>query len=211
LEKLIKKGAEADLYLIRWLDLPAVRKVRVPKPYFQPQLDQAIRSHRTSQEAIFLRKARECGVSTPLVYFVDPKRAELIMQFIEGERLKEALLTRGDEECVELCREMGRVIALLHSHDIMHSDLTPSNFIISKGRLVALDFGLSFISKKLEDRAVDLHLLKGVLISTYTEKADLYFNSVLEGYSSIHGEAFVNTLKAKIREIERRGRYARVV
>jgi len=210
LEKLIKKGAEADLYLIKWLDLLAVRKVRVPKPYFQPQLDQAIRSYRTSQEALFLRKARECGVSTPLVYFVDPKRAELIMQYIEGEWLKEVLLTRSADECVELCREMGRVIALLHSHDIMHSDLTPSNFILSNGRLVALDFGLSFISKKLEDRAVDLHLLKGVLISTYTEKADLYFNSTLEGYGSIHGEAFVNTLKAKIREIERRGRYARV-
>ena len=211
MEKLIKKGAEADLYLINWLNLLAVRKVRVPKPYFQPQLDQAIRSYRTSQEALFLRKARECGVSTPLVYFVDPKRAELIMQYIEGERLKEVLLTRSGDECVELCREMGRVIALLHSHDIMHNDLTPSNFILSKGRLVTIDFGLSFISKKLEDRAVDLHLLKGVLISTYTEKADLYFNSTLEGYGSIHGEAFVNTLKTKIREIERRGRYARVV
>jgi len=211
LEKLIKKGAEADLYLINWLNLLAVRKVRVPKPYFQPQLDQAIRSHRTSQEALFLRKARECGVPTPLVYFVDPKRAELFMQYIEGERLKEVLLTSSDEECVKLCREMGRIIALLHSHDIMHSDLTPSNFILSKGKLVVLDFGLSFISKKLEDRAVDLHLLKGVLISTYTEKADIYFNSVLEGYASLLGEDTVNTLKAKVREIERRGRYARVV
>lgn len=211
MEKLIKKGAEADLFLIEWLNRPAVKKVRVPKPYFHPQLDQAIRSHRTSQEAIFLKKARECGAPTPLVYFVDPLRAELIMQYIDGERLKEALLTRSADDCVELCREMGRVIALLHRGDIMHSDLTPSNFILSKGRLLTIDFGLSFISKKLEDRAVDLHLLKGVLISTYTEKADLLFNSVLEGYGSLLGEAFANTLKAKIREIERRGRYARVV
>jgi TP53 regulating kinase-like protein len=211
LEKLIKRGAEADLYLIEWLNLPAVRKVRVPKPYFQPQLDQAIRSHRTLQEALFLRKARECGVSTPLVYFVDIKGAELIMQYFEGERLKEALSTRGGDECIALCKEMGRTIALLHSHDIMHSDLTPSNFILYRGRLVTIDFGLSFISRKLEDRAVDLHLLKGVLNSTYTEKADLYFTSVLEGYGSIFGEGSVNALKEKIREIERRGRYARVV
>ena len=211
MEKLIKKGAEADLYLINWVGLPAVMKVRVPKPYYQPQLDQAIRSHRTSQEALFLRKAREGGVPTPLVYFVDTKRAELVMQYIEGERLKEALSTRSCDECLALCREVGRTIALLHNHDIMHSDLTPSNFILHKGRLVAIDFGLSFISKKLEDRAVDLHLLKGVLNSTYTDRADIFFTNILEGYASFYGEDAVNALKAKIREIERRGRYARVV
>lgn len=211
MEKLIKKGAEADLYLIDWLGLPAVKKVRVPKPYLQPQLDQSIRTYRTSHEALFLKKARECGVLTPIVYFVDPKNAELIMQFIQGERLKELLLSKSDDVCLRLCMEMGKIIALLHQKDIMHSDLTPSNFILSEKGLVAIDFGLTFTSKKLEDRAVDLHLLKGVLVSTYTGKADAFFNAVLDGYGSILGVENVNTLKAKIREIERRGRYARVV
>ncbi|MEM3386128.1 MAG: KEOPS complex kinase/ATPase Bud32 [Nitrososphaerales archaeon] len=207
----MKKGAEADLYLIDWVGLPAVKKVRVSKSYLQPKLDQALRTYRTSHEALFLKKARECGVLTPVVYYVDPKGAELIMQFIEGIRLKELLLSRAYDECLKLCEQMGKVIALLHQGDIMHSDLTPSNFILSKKGLVVIDFGLSFTSKKIEDRAVDLHLLKSVLLSTYTDKADAFFNSVLNGYSSILGAEVVNILKVKIREIERRGRYARVV
>ncbi len=211
MERLIKKGAEADLYLVEWMGAPAVKKRRVQKPYFQPELDQRIRAYRTAHEALFLRRARENRVTTPVVYFVDPVNAELTMQYIDGRRLKEILLTEPYTRCIDLCREMGRIIALLHKGDIMHCDLTPSNFLLSDERLVAVDFGLSTISKRLEDRAIDLHLLKGVLISTYTERAEAFFRAVLEGYSSIQGEDFVNTIRLKVREIERRGRYARVV
>ena len=72
MEKLIRKGAEASIYLGRWFELPAVRKERLPKPYRQKALDQAIRTQRTLREASLIVKARQAGVPTPLLYFVDP-------------------------------------------------------------------------------------------------------------------------------------------
>ena len=48
----------------------------------------------------------------------------------------------------------------------MHGDLTTKNAIIHGDRLVLIDFGLSFISDRLEDRGEDIHLLKQAIKSS---------------------------------------------
>ena len=212
MERLIKKGAEADLYLIRWRGLRAILKRRKPKPYLQPALDRRIRELRTLREASYLVEAKELGVPTPVVYFVDPFKAEIIMQMIEGPRLKDALLEPAEEDIKKLLELTGRHVARLHEGGLIHGDLTTSNFIIVRNRNVAfIDFGLAFSSHRLEDKAVDLHLLRQVLKSAHTDKADEAFDSILNGYEEIVGSKATKQLMAQIKEIERRGRYARVV
>jgi TP53 regulating kinase-like protein len=210
MERLIRKGAEADIYLGEWFRKEAILKIRKPKPYRQSELDVEIRKKRTLHEASFLLDARKAGVSTPLVYFIDQNKAEIVMQYIKGVRLKEMFSDIKTSNIDALCSEVGRCIAKLHKNNIIHGDLTTSNFLVFKNRLVFIDFGLAFFSQRLEDMAVDLHLMRGVLQSAHIEVADEAFNKILEGYAEIAGINMIKDLVRKIKEIERRGRYARV-
>jgi len=213
MEKIIRRGAEADIALGEWFGEEVIVKRRVSKPYRQPRLDMLLRTRRTVREAAFLAEAREAGVSTPLVYFVDYREGELMIQHIQGRRLKEVLLEEdeGDEEVERLSSEAGRAVGRLHIAGIVHGDLTTSNFMVTDdGGLVLIDFGLSFHSEKVEDRAVDLHLLKQVLKSAHTDRAEDIFHTVMRDYLEVMGEDAVKKVLLKIADIERRGRYTHV-
>jgi TP53 regulating kinase and related kinases len=200
----LSKGAEADIYRTRWFGKNAVSKVRVKKPYRQKLLDYEIRKNRTLREATMLSIAKEIGVRTPFVYFVDPISAEIVMEFIEGKNLKE-------EMNESLALEMGRCTGLLHTNNIIHNDLTTSNFIkAANNQLVLLDFGLSFLSGRLEDKAVDIRLVKEVFFSSYVSICDLAFPKFLLGYSSVIGQKTMRATLKKVLEIELRGRYSRI-
>jgi len=157
---LIKKGAEADIYLIDWYGRKAISKVRTPKPYRHKSLDDSIRKNRTIHEGNMLSCAKMIGIRSPFIYFIDPVRAEIVMEFIEGKNAKE-MMTH------DLAYRIGRYAGLLHSNNIIHGDLTTSNFIVGK-KLVLLDFGLAFHSVRNEDKAVDVKLIKTILKSAYS-------------------------------------------
>jgi TP53 regulating kinase-like protein len=200
----LSRGAEANIYRTSWFGNDAVSKVRVKKPYRQKLLDNEIRRNRTLREATMLSVAKEIGVRTPFVYFVDPVSAEIVMEFIEGRNVKEKMNE-------DLALEMGRCAGLLHINNLIHNDLTTSNFIKSKNnQLILLDFGLSFFSERLEDKAVDIRLVKEVFFSSYTSIFDLVFSRFLLGYSSIIGQKYMRATLRKVLEIEHRGRYSRI-
>ncbi|MEP0825875.1 MAG: Kae1-associated serine/threonine protein kinase [Nitrososphaera sp.] len=200
--RLVKRGAEADIYLVEWGCRPAVSKVRTPKPYRHRELDQAIRKQRTVHEASFMSAAKSAGVTSPFVYFVDPVNAEIIMEFVQGDNARDVLTP-------DLCYEMGRYAAMLHANNIIHGDLTTSNFI-ANNKLVLLDFGLSYYSERTEDMATDIRLIKEVLASAHisVKKA---FPRFVEGYVSVVGKRRTDQILENVREIEQRGRYARVM
>lgn len=93
-------------------------------------------------------------------------------------------------------------IGLLHSGDCIHGDLTTSNmmlrqskislvdkpivvedFIVDLGTLYMIDFGLSSVSSKIEDKAVDLYVLKRAFISTHPGSEPL-FEKIIESYKT---------------------------
>ena len=210
MEKLLRKGAEASIYLSRWFELPAIRKERLPKPYRQKVLDQAIRTQRTLREASLVVKAREVGVPTPLVYFVDPKNGEIIMQYLEGKRLKEIFLDGNTNLKKSLAKEAGRMVAKLHRAGVVHGDLTTSNFIFCDEKLCLIDFGLASQSNRFEDMGVDLHLIKEVLNSAHHGDFQTLFPEIVAGYEEILGKDKTRKVLDVVAEIERRGRYSRV-
>ena len=75
------------------------------------------------------------------------------------------------------------------------------------GKVVFVDFGLGEKSTELEARGVDLHLMKRALQSTHYRFAESCFESVVEGYADVMNAETLKSVLAKIREIERRGRY----
>jgi len=85
----LKKGAEASLYVLEWHGRKAVMKIRIPKKYRPAALDTQIRTYRTLHEPQFLHEAKAAGVPTPLVYLVNVPEATIIMQFIEGQQVKQ--------------------------------------------------------------------------------------------------------------------------
>jgi TP53 regulating kinase-like protein len=200
--QLIKRGAEADIYIIQWGSKKAVSKVRLQKPYRHKELDAAIRKYRTVHEANFISAAKAAGVISPFVYFVDPIRAEIIMQFIEGNNVKDAITP-------SLCYEIGRYAAMLHTKSIIHGDLTTSNFIIKNNKLVLLDFGLSYYSERREDMATDIRLIKEVFASAHIDIMRA-FSRFMEGYASVMGWKKADKILENVKEIEQRGRYARI-
>jgi TP53 regulating kinase-like protein len=77
----------------------------------------------------------------------------------------------------------------------------------TEGRIFFVDFGLGEKNSELEARGVDLHLLKRALQSTHFQFAEPCFAAVMKGYAEAIGTAVAKDVLAKIREIERRGRY----
>ena len=205
---LIKKGAEASLYLAEWHDKKVIMKRRLPKKYRLSQLDERIRSYRTIHEPQLMHEARKAGVPTPIIFLVDVKQATIIMEFIEGKLVKQLLDKVSENKRLSLCVEIGESIGRLHSSGIIHGDLTTSNMIqTSEEKIFLVDFGLGEKSKELESRGVDLHLMRRALQSTHFRFAEECFNAVVKGYSKILDGETVKNVLAKIEEIERRGRY----
>ena len=205
---LIKKGAEASLFLDEWHDRKVIMKKRMPKSYRLPQLDEQIRMYRTIHEPQLLHRAKEAGVPTPAIFMVDTKNSTIIMEYIGGMQVKNALGDFTPEERLVLCRHIGELIGHLHSHGIIHGDLTTSNMILtSYNKVFFVDFGLGEYSEELEIRAVDLHLMKRAFQSTHFRFAEECFKAVMEGYGSVLGKEMAKDVSEKIQEITRRGRY----
>lgn len=207
---LLKKGSEADLLLIDWYGERALSKLRTQRFYRNPILDKELRYRRTIREAEMLSKAKEAGIRSPYVYFLDTYRNEIIMEYIEGAILKSVF-------SVDLASKLGECIAKLHSKNIIHGDITTSNFILENHsqnkhtELAIIDFGLSFFSQRLEDMASDVRMLKEVLNSVHYEIFDQAFLNFSEEYSSFSPLGRGRKVLRKVDEIQSRGRYSRIV
>lgn len=205
---LIKKGAEANLYLEDWHGRKVIIKRRLPKKYRVPKLDKEIRFYRTIHEPQHIHKAKEAGVPTPTIFMVDIVEATIVMEFIEGKQVKQILDGLPSEERQHLCRYIGELIGRLHNHRVIHGDLTTSNMILtSQGRVVFVDFGLSERSIEVEAKGVDLNLMKRAFQSIHFKYAEECFDAVFEGYTQVVGGSVAKKVLEKVREIGRRGRY----
>ena len=205
MEKLIARGAEADLILTDWNGLRAVVKTRKPKRYRHPELDRQMRRSRTRAEADIIHRVKEAGVPTPLLYQVDPENAVIVMEYIDGVKVRDLVDRLGDEERRTLFRRIGRYAGTLHSVGVIHGDLTTSNIIRSGDRIVFIDFGLSEVSTEVEKRGVDLNLMNRMLTSTHYRYQEQLLEAFKAGYRETNPEA--EEALQRMEEVARRGRY----
>jgi len=201
---ILKRGAEAEIRTAEFLGRSAVAKVRLPKAYRLPALDDDLRKTRMRTEARLMAEARAAGVAVPVLYDIDLQGHTITMEFVEGPTLKDALEAGGPQAAV-LAREMGHVAGRLHRAGIIHGDLTTSNMVVRDGGIVMLDFSLGGKARDPESRGVDLHLLREALTSAHA-RARAYYREVLAGYREVLG-AEADAVLAKVKEIESRGRY----
>mgnify|MGYP001612204734 CR=1 FL=1 len=213
MEKIIGRGAEAILIQKDKI----LTKRRVKKSYRIQVLDEKLRKSRTKKEGKLIEKAGKL-IPVPKIIKTSEQSKEIEMEFIEGKKLSEHL--DNLKNAIQICRQIGKNIAKLHDAGIIHGDLTTSNMILAKskdksssgvdgqGTLVPylFDFGLGFESDKIEDKAVDLHLIKQALEAKHFKNYKKFFKAVIDGYKS--SKNYKATL-ARLEKVEKRGRYKR--
>ncbi|MEM4245110.1 MAG: KEOPS complex kinase/ATPase Bud32 [Candidatus Nanoarchaeia archaeon] len=202
MKKVIGRGAEAILYL----ENGKVIKERIKKGYRHRDIDLRIRKSCTRREHKLLVSASSL-INVPRVFEFSDSTMRIVMEFVEGKTLRDILDDMPKKERLVLCEHLGKSIALLHDANIIHGDLTTSNFILKDGKIFFIDFGLGFFSTKIEDKAVDLHLLRQALESKHYKHFEECFEAVIQGYvkTSLHGKAVLERFVA----VEKRGRYKR--
>jgi len=183
-----------------------VVKQRLVKGCRNPKLDKSLKSFRTKNEVRLMFEARRAGISVPIIYSVDLVDNRIVMQEIEGMRVKDALEQLPEAQAKSVCERIGEIAAQLHANDIVHGDLTTSNMLLDGNQIVIIDFSLGSKSSELEDKGVDMHLLEEAFHSAHYRRSGLY-DTVTEAYAKAYPGG--KTVLQKVKEIEKRGRYTR--
>ena len=176
MKKIISRGAEAVIYR----DGEDVIKERLSKGYRLPEIDKRIIKRRTKSETKILRKASEI-VNAPLPK-ESKKENEIIIPFIEGDKLSESLNSYPEKKQCEVMELLGKEVGKLHEKGIIHGDLTTSNMILKDETLYIIDFGLGSFNGKYEQKGVDVHLLKQALEAKHFQNHEKLFSHFKKGF-----------------------------
>lgn len=197
MKNVLFQGAEAILTR----ENSIIVKNRIKKSYRIPQIDEKLRRQRTRKEIKILEKTSKL-IPVPKVISYSEESNIIKMEYINGKKLSDHLDKMKNAKKVS--EMIGKNIAILHNNNIIHGDLTTSNMIYSKNKIYFIDFGLSFESNKIEDKAVDLHLIKEALEAKHFKNANKLFKAILNGYKI--SKYCKETLK-RLEKVELRGRY----
>jgi TP53 regulating kinase and related kinases len=218
--ELIKQGAEAKIYTGTFEAKKVVAKERFKKTYRHSDLDKSLTSKRIKNEFKLLDKANKIGIDVPKVYKTDLSTGIIIMDHIENSLTCKDFIfkivksttesSELDESLVKIATRIGCIIGKLHSNQIIHGDLTTSNILIKdyegqESKIYFIDFGLSFISRQLEDKAVDLYVLERALQSTHSLQAIKLFEEILNGYKAEYGANVIQVID-RLEQVRLRGR-----
>lgn len=192
MEKIISEGAEA---VIRQIGNDELIKERIKKNYRIKEIDEKLRKSRTRIEFNLMKKALAKNILAPKVWGLE--KFSFKMQYLKGELIRDYLPKCKNKK--ELFGIIGRQISLMHKNNIIHGDLTTSNMIIMGEKVYFIDFGLGILSNKLEDKAVDLHLIKQALIAKHNNCWKECFDELIRQYAD-------REVLNKLKSVERRGR-----
>ena len=206
--KLIAHGAEAKVFLIKGEKINSnyffkinidnknleieyakeflILKYRYPKKYRHPSIDANFRKYRTRREARILKRLSNL-INVPELVYYNEDEGILCLEYIDGKKLSDNLENLNYKDLMYL---VGKQIGMIHKNKIVHGDLTTSNIILYQDKVYFIDFGLSYFSSRIEDYAVDIHLLKEALESKHWKIFEDAFNSFLEGYKDSFSEKY---------------------
>ncbi len=191
--KTIQQGAEAIISLQN----NQILKNRIKKSYRLKELDIKLRTRRTKSEAKIIEKLKSI-INVPKI--IKTENNQIIMQHLKGKKLSEHLEKLNYQN---ICKQLGEILTKLHNQNIIHGDLTTSNMILKNNQVYLIDFGLGFHSHKIEDKAVDLHLLKQALEAKHFTIANECITTILKNYKPDNYKLILE----RIPVIESRGRY----
>ena len=199
--ELIAQGAEAKIYkVLGENESVTILKDRFVKTYRHETIDKKLRKSRTKREAKVMGKLQELGLNVPKLISMNDKEMQISMEYIEGNKVRDEF----EEKYEELSKQIGEIVGKIHTTDIIHGDLTTSNMILNSKKVYLIDFGLTFFSNKIEDKAVDLHLLNQALQSRHHKIHEKSFKIILKNYEKNYEDS--KAVISRLEVVEGRGR-----
>ena len=235
---LLSQGAEGKIFIGEFLSKKCVVKERFVKKYRVKELDQKLTKNRMLNESKNIARASKLGINVPTLYFVDLIERKIYMEYLENScQLKvilQAIYSQNDISQYnslidKISNDLANMISNLHSGDLVHGDLTPSNIILKVKEdtnsellnnaekiildkknydyMYLIDFGLSSVALSttsgIEDKAVDLYVLKRAIISSNPKSEEL-FEKAMDIYQKNckNGKEIIERYK----KVEMRGR-----
>lgn len=194
--KKISEGAESYIYAMDFFGYNCIVKRRLKKNYRLKEIDENIRIGRTKREARVMSIVDSIGIGSPRLLLLD--KYDIYMSKISGINLNDILERGKSKSLIKVFRTIGRFAATLHKNNISHGDYTPANIMMDKKMKVYLiDFGLSEITTSMEDKALDILLMKRSIDKRL-------FSEFLKGYNTFK---YSREILRRLEQIEKRGRY----
>lgn len=189
--EILFQGAESIIYKKEEI----LVKERVRKNYRIKELDEKIIKQRTKKEVNILKKLNNLNIPSPKV--IKSYENIIEMEFIDGVSVKQ--LDEQKRNLEDVFFEIGRLVNRIHSNNIIHGDLTTSNFLFTD-KVYIVDFGLSYISTKAEDKAVDLYVFEKSIRCAHDLR---YITNFYNGYTQQDGSKEV---MERLELVRKRGR-----
>jgi serine/threonine protein kinase len=140
----IGTGGMGTVYRATHLGLERPVAIKIIKPEFASDPDVADRFMREARTMAKLRHPHAAMIFD--AGNLPDGRHFIIMEFVEGHTLSEALQTEGrftPERAVRIASDVCDVLAEAHSLGIVHRDLKPSNIMLNERGICVLDFGVA--------------------------------------------------------------------
>lgn len=142
------------------------------------------------KEARILSDVNHPHIVNVLEVFEENNTAYIVMEYIAGCSLKYMLDTQGilpENKILKYTRQIGEALEFIHSNNILHLDIKPSNILIDKNDNAKLiDFGVSkrYDIQAQETSTTMLTLSKGFAsIEQYDDEGTLHFSPCPDIYS----------------------------
>ncbi|MGI5155567.1 protein kinase domain-containing protein [Microbispora sp. CA-102843] len=136
------RGGMGEVYLAvgRRSDHVAVKMLRDP---IENDPDARLRLER---EVRALRRVESPYVAQVLDADLSGDRPYLVMEYIEGENLLDAVRRSGplpESRLIELAQGLAAALAIIHAGGIVHRDVKPANVLLGEDGPVLIDFGIA--------------------------------------------------------------------
>ena len=172
------------------------------------------KSDSSKYEIEILRKISHPNITNIFEIFADSKKYYVIMEFLEGGELFEAITSIGSFTEASACKVMKQILSAvyyLHSNRIVHRDLKPENIMLTQKpkngnyQIKLIDFGTAKIFKpgKKMNKFIgtSYYIAPEVLKERYDEKCDVWSCGVilfilLCGYPPFNGNTNVDIFHA---------------
>ena len=172
------------------------------------------KSDSSKYEIEILRKISHPNITNIFEIFADSKKFYVIMEFLEGGELFEAITSIGSFTEASACKVMRQILQAvyyLHSNRIVHRDLKPENIMLTQKpkngnyQIKLIDFGTAKMFKpgKKMNKFIgtSYYIAPEVLKERYDEKCDVWSCGVilfilLCGYPPFNGNTNVDIFHA---------------